>query len=107
MPQPTDMSLIKAAMDRRGMSGGGGGADPMAAQVTAPTGPTPTGGPNTPTTPPPAAPPAPAPGGGQAMPTRAAAAPMARAAQAAQSPSFDDQTKTIAKALVTKLLQYI
>ena len=100
------MTAIREALARRGMGGApaGGGTTPMSGQVSAPAGSTPTGGPNVPTPP---APTSPAPAGAPNVAPRAAAAPMAKAAQAAQGPNFDGETKMIAKALVTKLIKYL
>ena len=105
MPE-IDMTAIREALARRGMGGApaGGGTTPMSGQVSAPAGSTPTGGPNVPTPP---APTSPAPAGAPNVAPRAAAAPMAKAAQAAQGPNFDDETKLIAKTLVTKLIKYL
>ena len=107
MPE-IDMTAIREALARRGMGGApaGGGTTPMSGQLSAPAGSTPTGGPNVPTPPAPTSP-TPPPAGGSNVAPRTAAAPMAKAAQAAQGPNFDGETKMIAKALVTKLIKYL
>lgn len=101
-PQGVDMQLIREAIARRAQGGApaAGGVAPAASQVTAPTGPLPTGGANTPTTPAPQPPPLPAPQAAQVGKT-------VKVAQAATGPNFDDGTKQIAKTLVAKLIQYL
>ncbi len=115
-----DKEAIKQALLARAQRGGspmsGGGASPMSGQprvmpMQAPMGgsgsPTPNAVPNQSTTPPDAPrvnigsrQPAAAGGSGQA-------AGMARVGQVAQGPNFDDETKKVAKVLVTKLIGYL
>lgn len=109
-----DIESIKQALMQRAQRGGspaGGGGMPMIGQQRVspeapPMGgtgsPTPGSVPNQSTTPPPA--PRVNIGSRQAA---AAAGGMARAAQASQGPNFDDETKKIAKALVSKLISYL
>jgi len=101
-----DMSLIREAMARRARGDiGGGTTTPAAGQMTAPTGETPVGGPNTPTVPPPGEP---VPGGAPAQPP--AAQPVNQGLQAggeAQSPQFDEETRVLGKALIAKLLKVL
>lgn len=117
-----DIESIKAALMARAQRGGqpmsGGGAAPMSGQprVTPPSQP-PMGGTGSPTpnaapNPSMSAPPAPRVNIGSRQPAAAGgsgnpAAGMARMAQAAQGPNFDDETKKVAKVLVTKLIGYL
>jgi len=105
MPQQISPE-IREALQRRasGEIAGAGAQAPVGEQMGAPTGETPTGGPNVPVTPPPPAP------TGQNTPPGAPPAQQAvnqalSAGQTAQSPIFDDETKKISKALIAKLLQ--
>jgi hypothetical protein len=103
-----DMGLIREAMARRGMGGLGGGAPtPAVGQLTS-GGPSPMGGPSTQQ---PAMPQQPTPGLAQ-VPTQVSqtAAPQngaLKAGQQAQGPQFDDETRTLAKSLVQRLLKAI
>jgi len=90
-----DMSAIQEALKRRLQ---GGQSMPIGAQVSSPGGALPTGGMNTPTMPAPPMPEAPQ---SSIVPQ---AQGMAKSAQVAQGPAFDDQTKMLSKALVKKLL---
>lgn len=99
------MDVIREAIQRRAQGGGG---TPAVAQQTTPQGTLPTGGFNTPTTPP--APPqgetrlgnAPAsPPGGQGNPVSPEGNVVGKLKQGAQ---FDDETKVVAKQLLSKLI---
>lgn len=117
IPQGIDIAQLQRALARRAQGGSpaGGGGMPMIGQTSMPVGSTPTGGqptprptvaPNQPTTPPPA----PRVNIGSRQPAAAggsAPAGAARAAMVAQGPNFDDDTKKIAKALVSKLIGYL
>lgn len=107
MPE-VDMNLIREALARRAGGGSpvGGSTIPAAMQISAPSGAGPTGQPSTPTPQPPQTPQAPTPSPVD-IATRQAAGGAAGAAQVAQGPNFDDETKKISKALVTKLIQYL
>lgn len=101
------MEAIKAAIARR--SGGGSGASPLNTQG-APMGATPTGGPSTPTvqpTPTPAPQPA-SPGnmtqGAPQTPQAPQATPNKPGRQVA---NFDDETRNLAKQLISKLMNAI
>ncbi len=112
-PAGVNMDLIREALARR-MQGGGG--TPMAAQQTQPSGLTPMGGPNNmggaqPQMPPPApraldvqggAPPASPTGAGNPAGNSAL-----KAAGQANSPSFDDPTRVLGKALIGHLLKVL
>ncbi len=94
-PANIDMDAIREAIARRQK----GGAAPALGQVTSPGGPLPTGGPNTPTVPvaqPPAQVGAPAP-----APTPAPKAGMK------QVTNFDDETRGLAKTLISKLMNVL
>lgn len=93
-----DMSLIREAMARRQMGGvAGGNTAPAAAQQSLPGGAMPSGSPNTPSTPA-----IPQVQGGGAP----GAAPQGQA-RPKPNPSFDDDTKVSAKALMQQLLKYM
>lgn len=106
---PVNMANIQAALAAR-MGMGNGIPMPLGAQMTQPSAPLPTGGPNTPgpgmpQMPIPGTPPVQnaAPPTGGASPTQQTAA----AAQNAQSPLLDPETHEIAKALVQKLMKHL
>lgn len=84
-----DISAVREALMRRM----GGGGTPALEQVSSPTAQTPTGGPNTPMQRPQM------PQGDPKMVGQTL-----KAGQTAQSPMFDDDTRSTAKALVQKLL---
>ena len=98
------MNAIKEALARRKA----GGAAPALNQQTSPAGMTPTGGPSTPTVPAPASP---AP---QTTTPGTLPRPMVQAPTGPQAPTgkpqmkqvgnFDDETRSLAKALITKLM---
>ena len=94
-----------AAIQRRAPGGSlsGGTPTPALGQVTAPTGTTPAGGPNTPTVPAPTAPPAPIPNAqvGKQVGN------VVKGAQAVNGPAFDDETRKISKVLISNLLKYV
>lgn len=89
-PQNIDMSVIREAMQRRAAGGG----MPAAAQMTAPSGPMPTGGMPTPT-----------PGTRMPMPQGQNLTP--RQGQPQVPMAVDDETRQMSKALVKKLIQYL
>lgn len=91
-----DMSAIREAIARRQ----GGGATPALNQVSAPGASLPTGGPNTPTSPTP--PPAQSPSGSVAP----SSAPP-QGAKLKQVDNFDDETRSLAKTLISKLMNVL
>ena len=93
-----DMNAIKEAIARRQ----GGGSTPALSTQGAPAGATPTGGPSTPTVQAPVVP-TPTSGGLPPAPT-AQPTPQGTKPAPKQPNNFDDETKTLAKALITKLL---
>ena len=97
--------LILEAIARRAPGGSLSGGNPIPAsqQVSAPTGSTPTGGPNTPTTPPPQAPTSPTPNAQVGKQVGGAV----KSAQAVNNPNFDDDTRRISKALISNLIKYL
>jgi len=97
-----DMGLIQEAMQRRAMGEGG---TPATAQMTMPGAPMPNGQPNTPTAPP--APPVSDLGGNSQLPPRNNVNAALKVGQAANSPQFDDETRVVAKNLVSKLLKVL
>lgn len=112
-PAHIDMSLIREAIARRQAGGVGGSPQggvtlPAAAQQSQPGGLTPTGQPNTPGQPQPQPPlgavpggmPQGAPGGGGA-PQQSGVPPQKPQA------NFDDETKSVGKALISQLLKYL
>lgn len=106
---PVSMAAIQAALAAR-MGAGNGIPMPVGAQMSQPSAPLPTGGPNTPgpgvpAMPVPGTPPTQnaAPRMGGANPTQQTAA----AAQQAQSPLLDPETRDIAKTLVQKLIRHL
>lgn len=107
---PINQDLIRQALMQR-LNEGQMQAPPMPAvdQISQPGGATPLGGPNVPM-PGPSPMPMPPDGGGNMAPPMGpmggAGAPnqAIKAAQAATSPQFDDQTRAISKALIAKLL---
>lgn len=96
-----DMEAIQAALQRRAQGMGG---TPPVNQATSPMGALPTGGPNTPMSPPPMPP---APPMGTNVPPRAQTNSVMKAAQGAQGPSYDDETKVLSKTLIKKLLEVV
>ena len=96
------MEAIKEAIARRGS----GGSAPVLSTQGAPAGSTPTGGPSTPTVQPPASP-APAPASPGTMPNqqpRPQQQPTQGKPQMKQVANFDDETRNLAKQLITKLM---
>ncbi|HJZ04493.1 MAG TPA: hypothetical protein VJ327_01360 [Patescibacteria group bacterium] len=93
-PAQIDMTAIREAIARRQ----GGGASPALSQVTAPGASLPTGGPNTPTNPPPAT----------ATPSGTTPSPMPSAKpNLKQVGNFDDETRSLAKTLISKLMNVL
>jgi hypothetical protein len=101
------MSVIREALARRQAGGGGapggGGTMPAAGQQSQPGALTPTGNPNTPGQPTPQPPIGTVPGG---MPQGAPQG-QPQPQQPKPQPNFDDQTKSVGKALIAQLLKYI
>lgn len=97
-PQGVDMALIREAMQRRSQSGVG---TPATQQMTTPQQPLPTGGTNTPTQQAPMAPQPTQNVAPQGSPVSPEGAVIGKLKQGA---SFDDETKSVAKQLVAKLI---
>jgi len=102
MPQANiDMDLIREAIARRAQ----GGSTPATEQMTTPGGTIPGGGANTPTT----SPAIPNMQGGAQMPSvnPAEVSPALKATKEADTPMYDQETRDLTKALMTRLLKYI
>lgn len=108
-PANIDMQAIQQALSRRmGQAGGapaGGNTIPAQAQQSQPGGLTPTGNPNVPGTP------TPRPVPSSTMPTgltnQSAQGQQVVPAAPKPNPTFDDETKSAGKVLITQLLKYL
>lgn len=107
MPPAINMDAIREALARRA---GGGASIPAASQISGAMGRLPTGGPSMPIQQPPAAISQPAQG---TMPQQVKASgggatnQALQAGQVSQGPQFDEETRTLAKSLVQRLIKGI
>jgi hypothetical protein len=110
MPPPVDINTLRQALMAQAMRSQAPSYPVNPAMGTQPTGALPSGMPNTPGQPIPQVPQPPSPPMNNATPPPGAPSPaqgVAKAAQQAQSPLLEPQTRDLAKALVMKLMQHL